>query len=282
MKIISINILLFISTISYLFSQDTIVKYFNTNWEEVKDKNIASFYRKAFKGSDNLWIAHDYYISNKIQMIGTYKSEKLNIKYGHFSYFYENGKKKSEGDYINNDNDGFWTYWYENGQKRSEGNYKNDLKQGKWEYWHENGKKKSEGRYTNSNSEGLWQFWYDSGEKQSEGIYSGGVKDSIWTYWYKSGKLEFVEKYKRSKSFSITGYFENDSLEFKGNYVNDELDGEWVYWNIDGKVFFKGKYSKGVKVDEWIRYFPDGTNMKIYYDNGRQVSTQLGGIIHNE
>ena len=41
-----------------------------------------------------------------------------------------------------------WTVWYENGQKRSEGNYKDDKGEGKWTLWDKDGQEKSEGKGT--------------------------------------------------------------------------------------------------------------------------------------
>ena len=37
---------------------------------------------------------------------------------------YENGKKKSEGNFKDNKYDGFWAGWHENGQKSYEVTYK--------------------------------------------------------------------------------------------------------------------------------------------------------------
>ena len=36
---------------------------------------------------------------------------------------------------------GVWTWWHENGKKDSKGNYKEGEQLGVWTWWHENGKK---------------------------------------------------------------------------------------------------------------------------------------------
>jgi len=46
-------------------------------------------------------------------------------KNGIHTEFYENGKKRSEGNFKDGKLDGLWTSWYENGQKRTENTYKN-------------------------------------------------------------------------------------------------------------------------------------------------------------
>jgi len=282
MRLILLKFVFVLSSFNYVLAQDTITIYYNDNWKEISDKNQASYYRKAFLDSNKVWTVHDYFMSNKIQMIGAFKSKKFKIKQGHFIYFYENGRKESEGDCVDNKDEGFWTNWYENGQKKSEGNYKNDLMQDKWTYWHENGQKKSEGLYVDDQSEGNWVFWFDSGEKQSEGMYLHDQKDSKWKYYYKKGQLETIEEFKEGQLNFTMGYFENGNIKFKGNYVNNLCEGEWIYWNVDGLLFLKGYFSNDLREGEWTRFFPTGNNMKIYYKKGVLVSKQLGGIYINE
>ena len=92
-------------------AQDTLTFYYDKNWKEIPEKNAAVFYRKAFVDDNNTWSVLDYYISDKIQMTGTFKSKSL-LKQGHFVYYYENGIKKSEGNYLNNKAEEKWCYWY--------------------------------------------------------------------------------------------------------------------------------------------------------------------------
>lgn len=282
MRIIVLKFAFILVSLNYALAQDTITIYYNNDWTEIQDKNQATYYRKAFLDSNEVWMAHDYYMSNKIQMTGTFKSKKFNAKQGHFIYFYENGRKSSEGEYVNDNKEGFWTSWHENGQKKSEGLYKNDLRQDKWNFWHENGQKKSEGLYINDNAEDKWEFWFDSGEKKSEGKYTRDKKDGTWNYFYKTGQLETVETFKDTQLYNIISYFENGNIKFKGNFAYGQSDGEWTYWNVDGRLFLKGNFSNNQKVGEWSRFFQNGESMKIYYEKGVLVSKQLGGIIKNE
>jgi uncharacterized protein len=282
MRLIFLNFLFILTSLNYVIAQDTITIYFNKNWTEIPDKNQATFFRKAFLDSNKTWTVHDYYISNKIQMTGAFKSKRFNNKQGHFIYFYENGKKASEGECVNNKNEGFWTYWHENGQKKSEGKFTNDLKQDRWTYWHENGQRKSEGMYMDNNAEGKWEYWFDGGEKQSEGKFFHNRKEGDWNFFYKTGQLESIEKYKEGQLNFIMGYFENGNIKFKGNCSYGLSVGEWTYWNVDGKLIMKGNFSNDLRVGQWTRFFPNGESMKIYYEKGVLVSKQLGGIYKNE
>lgn len=282
MRFVFLNVVILLFSFSNVCAQDTITEYYNIDWVEISDKNQASYYRKAFLDSNKIWTVNDYFISNKIQMTGTFKTKKLNVKQGHFIYFFENGRKLSEGKYLNDKEDSFWTYWHENGQIESVGKYVNGLRQEKWTYWHENGQKQSEGLYVDNKAEDKWNYWFDTGEKKSEGLYLHGKKDGTWRYYYKTGNIESVEKYTNGNLNSISSYFDNGSCMYEGNCINGQSEGEWKYWNIDGRVFLKGKFSNNLQVGEWIRYFPNGEYMKIYFENGILVSRQLGGIVKNK
>ncbi len=66
----------------------------------------------------------------------------------HESHFYANGNKNSEKTKyfrIRNGKQvevaiGTWTFWYENGQIKRQGNFRNGKKEGVWTSWDENGK----------------------------------------------------------------------------------------------------------------------------------------------
>ncbi len=107
MRLLLLKFIFILSSLNYVLAQDTITVYYNNKWTEIEDKNKATFYRKAFLDSNKVWIAHDYYMSNKIQMVGSFKSKKCKVKDGHFVYYYENGRKSSEGNYVKNKNEGF-------------------------------------------------------------------------------------------------------------------------------------------------------------------------------
>ena len=59
---------------------------------------------------------------------------------------YLGGKTEYEGSYKDGKEDGKWTYWYENGQKKSEITYK-DGKRELYTEWHENGQKRFEATF---------------------------------------------------------------------------------------------------------------------------------------
>ncbi len=139
MKFFNILILTFSFSLGAL-AQDTLFIYYDHNWKEISNKEVASFYRKAFTTADKHYMAYDYYIDGNIQMIGEYKDKKYKEKNGSFTYYFVNGKVSSKGECVKDKNQGLWTIFYENGQKDSEGIYEKGLLEGNWQYWFENGK----------------------------------------------------------------------------------------------------------------------------------------------
>jgi len=58
---------------------------------------------------------------------------------GHWTYFYENGRKEKEGAFRDGRKDGLWVEYYPNGKMRSEGTYDDERRDGRWTYWQEDG-----------------------------------------------------------------------------------------------------------------------------------------------
>lgn len=241
----------------FLFAQDSITIYYDTNWIEIADKNEAVYFRKAFPDSDKTWKVRDYYKSNKIQMTGTYKSKKLTSRHGHFIYYHENGTVSSEGNYREDKLEGPWTYWYENGQKKSEGEYKAGLE------------------------EGIWQYWYENGGKLSGGIYFKDEKIGVWNYYYEEGQLKSTETFQKAGYGLYEGFYENGVTNAKGNISAGRPQGIWTYWNIDGRKTLQGNFNYGIRDGEWTRFFREG-EMKLFFKYGVPEDRQLGGIVRNE
>lgn len=249
---------LFLCVISDRISaQDTITIYYNNNWEEISSRDDATFYRKAFVDTNNVWAVNDFYMSDKIQMTGTYKSRKLSTRQGYFTYYFENGLKSSEGNFSNDKADATWIYWHDNGQKKSTGEFKTGQEDGRWIYWHE------------------------SGEKKSEGFFLKGKKNGIWNYWNTEGILIHRETYNPNGTFVCEGFYENGVMSYSGIYVDGHAQGKWTYWNSDGRINASGNFENGLREGLWIRSFPVG-EMKVIFKNGIPQGKLFGSIVRTK
>ncbi len=158
--------------------------YYNNNWKECK-KDSASYYRHYYK-KDGKWVVKDYYITNTLQMTGTYIDDSMTIKDGAFVYYYEEGQKSSEGNFVNNKAEGLWTSWYKNGQTDGIGVYANGDYSGVWKWYYDDGKLSAEEEYEQDGKLIKIKAWKADGTlneaiKADEQMpeYIGGVEEMI-------------------------------------------------------------------------------------------------------
>lgn len=88
--------------------------------------------------------------------------------------FFENGHKKLVGHYKSGKKDGKWTYWYINGKKQSEGYFIQNIKTGETTVFHENGKLFYKGQYTEGQKDGVWVFYNDQGKEVNRIVFKMG------------------------------------------------------------------------------------------------------------
>ena len=93
---------------------------------------------------------------------GNYKN-----KFEPYVEYYDNGKIKFEGTYVDNKEHGYFVYYHENGQIKEEGNYEDGVKKGKWIIYDKDGKVKEKGDYENGVKKGKWII-YDKDGKVKE------------------------------------------------------------------------------------------------------------------
>lgn len=98
--------------------------------------------------------------------------------------YYENGKKKSQGNLDGSTKLGEWVYYYDNGNKKAEGVYKDGHKYGSWTTYYKNGDLKSEGNYAILGAEavkhGDWTWYHKNGAVMKEGKFMKGKPKGLW------------------------------------------------------------------------------------------------------
>jgi antitoxin component YwqK of YwqJK toxin-antitoxin module len=85
--------------------------------------------------------------------------------------YHSNGQKRSEGSYKEGQRDGVWTFWFEDGSKWAEGNYVIGIEQGTKTSWHPNGQKHFQGQMKDGERIGNWIFWDEEGNVKLEMNY---------------------------------------------------------------------------------------------------------------
>lgn len=79
----------------------------------------------------------NYYIDGRVELTGFFNER--GDRSGKWVYNYPNGKTWSECDYIDGKREGGSVVFFENGKKRYQGRYKNDQQVGKWLFWNDQG-----------------------------------------------------------------------------------------------------------------------------------------------
>ncbi|RLD74361.1 MAG: hypothetical protein DRJ02_05040 [Bacteroidetes bacterium] len=195
MKHITVYFLFFCLVSNHLYSQDTLTVYYDENWLEISDSEDATYYRTACQNNEKLWVVNDYYkAGNTIQMVGLYKTNDFLIKTGHYTYYYENGRKQSEGMFEKGKKNGEWNYWYENGNQRLKEVYKKGQLLSFISYF-QNGVKQFEGKVTtHGRKDGKWTFWNSDGRITLTGNYKNDIQVGEWIRYFPDGEMKFNYK----------------------------------------------------------------------------------------
>jgi antitoxin component YwqK of YwqJK toxin-antitoxin module len=233
------------------------------------------------------------------------KSSNSNTLDSLYISYYQNGRIKSRGYYINGKANGNWEYFYENGNLKMKGELKDNVSHGYWTYYYENGGVNMEGEVIKDHREGQWKFYYENGNIKSEGLYRKSLKNGPWKYYYEDSKPKgsayfeddkgkFMEFYPdgtiKSKGEIANGksnglwkyYYEDGSLKSEGYEKNGQKEGMWKFYHKNGKVASEGIFEKGLPEGNWKYYYENGAlssegdqkegkrdgYWKLYYNNG--------------
>lgn len=138
----------------------------------------------------------------------------LNSKFYHRE-FYDTGKLKAQGWFIDFNKEMYWTYFYENGKIMESGSYKSNLRDGYWYFYSKDGKLEMEGHF-NKNQKVKWWLFYDENEKINHKCQlKDGVKNG-YCLKYRNEELTSAEKFKDGKKvkewFSFASFKKENKL----------------------------------------------------------------------
>lgn len=110
----------FLLTLAFLSKAQKIdTVYFDNKWVKT-DKSNKYYYRTVEKNkSKEIFLVKDFYNTGTLQMEGTYSSMDPEVKNGEFIWYYENGQKRIESTFRNNET-------IKNREWDSNGNLKNE------------------------------------------------------------------------------------------------------------------------------------------------------------
>ncbi len=278
MKKLKIILLLFPTL---FFAQNKIEKtiYFDSLWKESTASN-SKYYRIVSKFPQvKLYEIKDYYKSGILLMEGHSKSKEFTDKEGEFTYYYENGQKKTSLTYSESKRRGKEIQWYKNGNQKIEIEYidgdKKLISQYKInQFWDENGVQKTvdgNGFYDNENE---------------KGELKNGFKEGVWEGSFLKPKFSYKEIYKNGKLISGESIDENNityqytELETSPRPKNG-IENFYTYFgrnfkapdvpDLNGKIYIKFVIDKKGKI----------VNPKIIRDLGHGTGEEAIRVLTN-
>lgn len=181
---------------------------------------------------------------------------------GYNVFFYENGQKSAEGNFLNGKPEGFWKNYFETGVIKSEGNRKNHLLDSTWIFYYENGLLKEKSDYVKSKKEGFSYRYSEEGFLLEKVNYEN---DTIQGFGYKYftdlSRVEYEEPY-------LAGIKEGRGYQFARD---GRIIGIITYekGTLKSMQTINGYNSKNKKVGLWIEYYEDITDHKAKQLEGR-------------
>lgn len=234
---------------SVLFGQtqklpDTL--FFDYEWK-ICAKEKASFYRIAEPQTNGGYLIKDMYLkTNTPQMIGFSATIEPTSLDGKCTYYYPNGNKQNEGQYINNKPTGIWINWSKNGKDSTFQDYTPKVKKPniiKWE-----------------------PYLYDK-----EHPFSFALRGKVATFfiiedvYFLTYTLGGEFRYKKH-SFGIDGTW------FRWRYETDNMDDVGMYSQYELRTYLHADYKftfisfDRPEIDLYVNVYDKIGNYKMWYD----------------
>lgn len=191
-------------------------------------------------------------------------------KTGAWTFYYETGELKAEGNFIGGIKVNEWKYYFKNGDLQQKGGYKNGLPHRNWSWWYENRQLKREESYLNGKEDGVVIEYDTLGNILTSGEYIIGIQDGKWFYNVNDHTEE--GEFRDDVRHGVWIYkYKDGTLAFKGEYINGLAIGKHKYYYPNGRIYWEGKYDGGLKDGEWTKYNEDGTiSIQIVYKRGEE------------
>ena len=262
-------------------NNDTHIESENKQLEDEEDKNDELTIKKTEFNSNEKKGKKEilYYENGKKKFEGFFKNDNAE---GKGIIYFENGNKKFEGDFKNGVPEGKGILYYENGNKKYEGDYINNLKDGKGILYDENGIKKYEGYFKQNNFEGKGAEYYENGNKEYEGGYKNGEFDGKGIRYYENGNILYEGDFKDGDSEGKgIAYYENGNKMYEGDFKSGESEGKGIEYYENGNKMYEGYFKNGEFEDKGIEYYENGEikSVKDTKIKGKEIRFDSDGNI---
>jgi len=182
-------------------------------------------------------------------------------RHGESKWYYNDGKIKEVGNYVDGKAEGVVLNYYENGALEYEIPYVNDTINGEVKEYTKSGCLASQMNFVNGKRNGLSKYYYLNGDLHYETTFIDNDRDSVFIEYYHDGSISMKYSMKKGeRDGEYKEYYEDGSIKVEGQYKDDESVGEWKWYFEDGKTELEKSFNdKGESHGE----------VKSYYENGK-------------
>ncbi len=191
---------------------------------------------------------------------------------------FENGQERYRGEFEDNKPVGIFFYYYDDGVKSSEVNYIGEEgTTSTAKFFHRNGTIMGEGKYLNQQKDGEWKYYDDQSMLSSIDNYENGKLNGMNKVFFLNGSLAseipFVDGLKNG---DFIEYFSDGTIKMQGTYQDNTYSGKYLQNYADGKLMVEGEYKVAVKNGLW-KYFADDGRLKAQqvYETGKLIKEKI-------
>lgn len=269
-----------INTAEYQLKKGESIMYFDSEWNIVKEKNNAEFYRIYKLGSDNASVGEvvDYYKSGQIQntleraiFIDLNDNNKW-IFDGKSVIYYETGEKEKDYYYVKGELEGIHKTFHRSGKLKAVTNYRNGIAHGEYNSFYESGANYIRFNYVNGLIEGDWIAYHESGAIEQTVEWVNGKKEGLLKDYKISGKLNFVQKYENGLKVSDESFYESEKTKNIWSYKDGKLNGTSKGFYESGELRSVGNYLNGQLNGESYVFFKNGREAEIMKHNNDKLT----------
>lgn len=192
------------------------------------------------------------------------------------------------------DPNGYKIFYYPNGNKSAEGNFLNGQPEGVWKNYYETGVIKSIGKRTNSELDSIWVFYFESGLLKEEISYKNSKRNGQCNKYDEEGFKTATYYYQNDTLINLSYHFFSglNRVQFERPYIDGVLNGTGYEFGKDGRIVAIISFEKGVikstqkinrydskrnKVGLWIEYHTDLDNKRVKLEEGRYKNNLKNG-----
>ena len=167
-----------------------------------------------------------------------------------------------------------YTY-FDNGKVRTELNYIGKSLNGISKYYYSTGILQSEYNYVDGKLDGRMAEYFYDGKLKEERYYKDGMQTAMAKSFFDNGAIGEIYSYKDNLKDGIyKSYYIEGGLRIEGEYLEGQIHGHWAYYDDYGRTVGDGEFDNGLGT--LFKYYPSGkVQRSVDYRNSVKDGKEL-------